>query len=259
MKVIISLAQLHIILGDVAGNYSAILPLIEEASSKNSELILFPELWPSGYDLKNREKYYQENRKHLPCLIKAAQDNHIWIGGSWIEKSGEQYFNTFSLINPDGNLFADYSKIHLFGMMDERQWLQGGNRRQTVDFSWGKAGMAVCYDLRFPELFRRYAIEGVSVMLIVAQWPTRRIDHWSLLLRARAIENQMYVLGVNCVGQTGNEIFGGKSAIINPWGEVLAEGATDHAGLLTAEIDLDEVEKIRRWMPVLENRRPELY
>ncbi len=259
MKTTISLAQMNIQLGDVEGNFSSILPLVEEAAGQGSQLILLPELWSSGYDLKNRDKYHHENQRLLPQLLKAAQNSRIWIGGSWIEEENGNFLNTFLLIDPQGNIAAKYSKIHLFGLMDEVQWLKGGNSIQIARFPWGSAGLAICYDLRFPELFRRFGMEGAPATLIVAQWPARRIDHWSTLLRARAIENQMLVIAVNCVGQIGKELFGGKSAVINPWGEVLVEGSEGEACLLTTEIDLDEVHRVRRWMPVFKDRRPDIY
>ncbi|NPV76883.1 MAG: carbon-nitrogen family hydrolase [Anaerolineae bacterium] len=259
MKTTISLAQTNIQLGDVEGNLSSILPLVKEAAGQGSQLILLPELWSSGYDLENREKYHHENQRLLPLLLKAAQNSRIWIGGSWIEKENGNFLNTFLLIDPQGNIAAKYSKIHLFGLMDEVQWLKSGNSIQIASFPWGSAGLAICYDLRFPELFRRYGIEGVPVTLIVAQWPTRRIDHWSTLLRARAIENQMFIAAVNCVGQIGKELFGGKSAVINPWGEAITEGSEAEACLLTTEIDLGEVQRVRQWMPVFKDRRPEIY
>jgi len=259
MKTTISLAQINIRLGDVKGNLSLILPLIEEATRLGSQLILLPELWSSGFDLENRIKIHYENQKILPQLCNAAQNSHIWIGGSWIEEENEDFLNTFLLINPHGNISAKYSKIHLFGLMAESKWLKSGDSIRVANFPWGDAGLAICYDLRFPELFRRFGIEGLPVTFIVAQWPARRIDHWSTLLKARAIENQMFIAAVNCVGQIGQETFGGKSTVISPWGEVLVEGSGENACLLTVEIDLDEVQQVRQRIPVFKDRRPEIY
>ncbi len=259
MKTTISLAQMNIKQGDVEANFSSVLTYIDKAATLGSELLLLPELWSSGYDLVNRSEHHRKNQRILPELLKAAQKQRMWIGGSWIEEDHGDFFNTFVLINSHGEIACKYSKIHLFGLMDEPQWFKGGGSVQVTDFPWGKAGMAICYDLRFPELFRSYGLEGLPATLLVAQWPARRIDHWEILLKARAIENQMYMVAVNSVGQIGNEIFGGKSMVINPWGETLIEGSAGHPSLLTTEIDLDEVQRFRKSMPVFKDRRPEVY
>jgi predicted amidohydrolase len=128
----------------------------------------------------------------------------------------------------------------------------------TFEYGSTKIGLAICYDLRFPELFRAYATNQVELILLVAEWPEKRIDHWNLLIQARAIENQCYVAAVNKTGQSYGESLGGYSAIINPMGEILVQGKQSEE-VLMAEIDLSDVSKIRRWMPVLMDQRPDLY
>jgi predicted amidohydrolase len=113
--------------------------------------------------------------------------------------------------------------------------------------------------LRFPELFRQYALSGAVGYFLTAEWPIRRINHWQILLRARAIENQAFMLAANCVGQSGKDQFGGSSAVISPWGEVLVEGDQSNEALLTTGIDTDQIEQARQFMPVFQDRRPELY
>jgi len=259
MKIKISLAQMKILPGKVSENFSSAEKFIELAASQGSQLVLFPELWSSGFDLENRENYASENRRLFPSLLQAAQTHQIWTGGSIIEKSGEDYFNTFSMIDPGGQVAARYEKTHLFGLMNEPDWLASGQSLQTVELPWGSAGMAICYDLRFPELFRKYALAGTPILMVVGQWPLRRIDHWQVLLRARAIENQAFVLGVNTVGKIGKEIFGGRSAVIDPWGKTLIEGLDDFDSLLTTEINLEEVDRVRSKIPVFKDRRPDIY
>jgi predicted amidohydrolase len=118
--------------------------------------------------------------------------------------------------------------------------------------------LAICYDLRFPELFRGYALGGARLIVIPAQWPAPRIDHWRTLLRARAIENQCFVAGCNRVGTDPDNTFGGASAVIGPWGELLVEGG-DQAALLVARITPAKVDEARRRIPVLSDRRPDRY
>jgi len=143
--------------------------------------------------------------------------------------------------------------------MQEEQWLKAGESFQTVQTALGLAGLAVCYDLRFPELFRRYAVGGAVCYLLSAEWPIRRINHWQILLKARAIENQSFMLATNCVGQSGKDQFGGSSAVISPWGEVLIEGDQANEALLTTIIDTDQIEHARQFMPVFQDRRIDLY
>jgi omega-amidase len=128
-----------------------------------------------------------------------------------------------------------------------------------VPAPWGQTGLAICYDLRFPELFRRYAVGGACGLALSAEWPSRRAAHWQTLLRARAIENQCFVFGANCVGPVFNEQFGGCSAAVSPWGEVLVEGSSSSEELLITEIDTEALEQARSFLPVFQDRRPDLY
>jgi predicted amidohydrolase len=255
----ISLAQMHIELAQPDANLEQAIRFIKQASANHSDLILFPELWSSGYDLKNAAKYIPLNASVLEVLSGLAVSEKIAIGGSLLEQVAGQFYNTFYLVGQDGHILAKYSKIHLFRLMNEDRWLQAGSQPQLANFPWGLAGMAICYDLRFPELFRHYALQNAKLICLPSEWPSIRIQHWKVLLQARAIENQIFVAAINSVGQTGKETFGGSSAIISPWGEVLAEGNRQDEDLLSAAIDLDEVERVRQTIPIFQDRRPELY
>lgn len=226
---------------------------------QGSKLILFPELWSSGYDLKNGMSHSHANLAILGELSRMAQEHQIFIGGSLLEDLSGKLYNTFYLLPPDGGQGAKYQKLHLFRLMHENRWLQPGKETCLVDLSWGKAGLAVCYDLRFPELFRTYALSGAQIVLLVSEWPLSRIAHWKTLLQARAIENQMYLAAVNCVGSAGKETFGGSSAVIDPWGELLVQGSEHEEQLLITELDLAQVEQVRQKIPVFDDRRPDIY
>jgi len=145
--------------------------------------------------------------------------------------------------------------------MDEQQYLQAGKAMPVFDLPWGRTALAVCYDLRFPELFRRYALQGAMLVVVPAQWPARRAEHWRTLLRARAIENQMVVVGCNRVGCDGDDSapFGGHSAVYDAWGRAAVEGNPDEEMLLTGAVDLSVVAQARSFIPALEDRRPDLY
>ena len=133
--------------------------------------------------------------------------------------------------------------------------------KTLVPFLWryrGRVALAICYDLRFPEMWRRYADAGAQLVLIPAEWPARRVEHWRLLLRARAVENQFFVAGCNRAGADGDVEFGGHSAAVDPWGQVLVAGGVE-PGLFVASLDLDEVARGRSTFPFLADRRPEVY
>jgi predicted amidohydrolase len=145
-------------------------------------------------------------------------------------------------------------------MLDEPKYLSGGaSRAEVFELDGVKMGLIICYDLRFPELARRLALEGAQVLHIVAEWPSARKDHWRALQLARAIENQMPVVSCNRVGATGGTEFCGTSMVIDAWGNVLAEGSEDREETLTASVDLREVPNVRKRVPVFESRVPELY
>jgi predicted amidohydrolase len=136
--------------------------------------------------------------------------------------------------------------------------MTAGVRLPVFDLPWGRVALAVCYDLRFPELWRRYADGGAQLVIIPAEWPVRRVEHWRLLLRARAVENQLYVAGCNRAGAGPDGVFGGHSAAVDPWSQVLVEGG-DEQGVSVATLDLDEVARSRSLFPFLDDRRPEVY
>lgn len=258
MKFKISLAQLHIEPGMVEHNIQNALRMLHSAAAGGCDFVLLPELWSSGYDLENGAQHALASPEIWAEFDRLAAEHQLAIGGSLLESRAGRLYNTFRWHSPAGGLNGVYQKIHLFRLMSEDKWLTGGDHLQEVQAGWGKTGLAICYDLRFPELFRRYALNGVRAVALSAEWPTRRIAHWSTLLRARAIENQIFVFGVNCVGKSGSETFGGASAVISPWGEVLVEGSQDSEDLLIAEIDADVVDQARKFMPIFQDRHPSL-
>ncbi len=259
MKYSIALAQTHIQIGDVSANLRIALQMIAEAARRGSKLVLLPELWPCGYDLPQAARHASATPEILAELNHQARQLNITIGGSLLEASPTGIYNAFAWVAPDLPEPVFYRKIHLFCPMDEDRYLLPGQQRVTVSPPWGPTGLAVCYDLRFPELFRRYALDGAVALALSAEWPARRAVHWQTLLRARAIENLCFAFACNCVGPSGDALFGGASAIISPWGECLAEASGIDEELLIAEIDTDQIERARRALPVFADRRPEFY
>ncbi len=259
MKLNLSLGQMQISYDDAEANFEHVRAWTAEAARRGSALALFPELWYGGYDLEKWPRYAAPLGEGIFARLSAlARENRVALGGSVLELKDGRPYNTFTLYDAAGECRAVYRKLHLFGPMGEGQWLQAGDSLALLDGEWGPVGLSICYDLRFPEVARRYALQGARLWLLPAQWPARRIRHWQTLMRARAIENQMFVAGVNGVGQSGREVFGGLSAVIEPWGEPVAEAGASEV-LLTVEIDLDQADEARRRFPVLKDRRPEVY
>jgi predicted amidohydrolase len=258
-RLTISLAQMEFRFGDEDANFSCAEEWIAEAVGHGSDLILLPELWASGYDLENWMQYAAPlGEGSFARLSALAKKHQIAIGSSLLESADGKAYNTFAFYGPEGQTWGVYRKIHRFRLLEEEKWLGAGDQMVLAESLWGPVGLSICYDLRFPEMFRPFAVAGSRLFLIVAEWPERRVAHWSKLLQARAIENQMFVAGVNKVGNSQGVKLGGCSAVIDPWGIPLVEGG-DAEALLTVEIDLREADKARRNISVLRDRRPEIY
>ncbi len=258
-KLTISLAQMQIALADVRKNTKTFEDLTAEAARRGSHLVVFPELWSTGYALDQAREFGTALNAGTFAHVSTISTQHrISVVGSLLEKRGMEVANSATFFAPTGKLLGVYRKIHLFQLMDEHKWLQAGASPLKMELPWGLTGIAICYDLRFPELFRRYAVEGVGLIIIPAEWPLQRIEHWRTLLQARAIENQCYMIACNAVGQTGDTVFGGHSMIVDPWGKIVIE-AGETPALLTAEIELDLIEEVRRRIPVFEDRREDAY
>jgi omega-amidase len=258
-KLNISLAQMNIRLGNVKYNYAMMEKWAAEAARRGSHLVVFPELWSTGYDLVNAKEHAHQLSKGLFAQISTvATQNKISVVGSVLEKRGLEVANSAPYFAPNGRMMGVYRKIHLFGLMEEDKYLQPGSSPLVIDLPWGKTGLAICYDLRFPELFRRYALEETRVVIIPAEWPLERIEHWRALLVARAIENQCYIIACNAAGEIGDTMFGGHSMIVDPWGNIVIE-ANETPFLVTAEIEMDLIDDVRKRIPVINDRRPETY
>lgn len=250
---------MDISLGQPEKNFAKARHFVEVAHSQGNSLMLLPELWTTGYDLENAQILASQMDQGMFAQISAlAREYHISLGGSILEIENGRIFNTFVLYDAEGHRSGLYRKTHLFRLMDEDRWLHPGDHPGLANTEAGKTGMAICYDLRFPELFRLYALNSATVVLIPAEWPNSRIDHWRTLLRARAIENQMYVVAANRVGESRGEVFGGHSMVIGPWGDLLVEGGLEEC-LLTTEIDPEETNRVRQKITVFQDRRPDIY
>ena len=255
----VALAQIDVALGDPAANLTTVRGLAAQAAAQHADLLVLPELWSTGYDLGRAEELADDLDDGLFAEISAlARSQHIAIAGSMLARRSGQPTNTATLYGADGTLLAEYSKIHLFGLMHEDHYLAAGQATPVFESPWGLSALAICYDLRFPELFRSYAARGAGVILLPSEWPHPRLEHWRTLVRARAIEDQCFLVACNRVGADRNNRFCGHSMVVDPWGATLVEG-DEEPGLLLATLDLSTVADVRERMSVLRDRRPELY
>jgi predicted amidohydrolase len=260
VQLTISLGQIDVKVGKPEKNLARVKEWTEEAARRGSDLVIFPELWDTGYALDRAHELGSTiETGRFEIMRELAQEHKIHIGGSLLEYRDGRAYNTFCWFMPDGEIAGVYRKLHLFRLMDEDRYLEPGAAPLTLDMPWGKTSLAICYDLRFPELFRGYALGGATLFVIPAQWPRRRIVHWSTLLRARAIENQMVVAACNRVGWDSEDApFGGQSVVLDAWGQPLAE-AGESETLLTVMVDMESVPKARNMIPVFQDRRPDVY
>lgn len=228
-------------------------------AAQHCEIVLLPELWPTGaFDLDLGIEHAQPvDGPLVAALSEVAASTGTWIhGGSFVELAGDdEYFNTSVVFNPEGDLVATYRKIHLFGFdTGEAATLTAGSEVVVIDTPLGKTGLATCYDLRFPELFRAHVDAGATSVLLTSGWPGARIARWNLLAAARACENQVWLIGCNEVGHHGHHDLGGNSLIADPWGDVIAAAGSAEQALFV-DIEPELPERVRSDFPVLRDRR----
>jgi predicted amidohydrolase len=259
MTIKIALAQFEIALGDPDTNLQTGLIAIAQAAKQGCQLVQLPELWLSGYDLPNCDIYSQLTTDWIDRLQALSDSYKLAIGGSFITSQDRRYYNTYLLFQPGHPEPAHYNKTHLFRLLDEHSYFSPGEDLAVVQLPWGKVGLALCYDLRFPELMRAYAERGIQCLLVAAEWGQRRTEHWRTLLKARAIENQIFVAATNAIGPINKDRLAGYSTVLDPWGNILAEASPDEPALLTAELDLTEIERVRQVVPSTADRRTTLY
>lgn len=244
MQVALIQTGLEVALHTKADNLARVLDLIKAA---DTELLVFPEMWPCGYACFDRYAADAEPLEGplVQSLCAAARRKGCWLlPGSFPEKRDGRLYNTTMLINPAGEIKGVYRKIHVFGYQSqEKELVSAGSTPIIVATPFGKVGLAICYDLRFPELFRYYAKNDVTMFIVTASWPSARQQAWQLFAAARAHENMCWMLACNSQSD---------SLVIAPTGEVVARGMA-RTETVTANIDLELVERTRKDFPVLDD------
>lgn len=269
MQIDVALVQLDAT-DDVDANIERAVALTDAAAVAGARFIGLPEY----LQFRGPDEGFRASARPVPgpfteAFASVARRHGVWVlAGSLAETSADsdRPYNTSVLIAPDGSIAATYRKVHLFdvavdaGPVDwESARVTAGGAPVCADIDGVRVGLTVCYDLRFPELYRTLALAGAEVLTVPANFTERTgRDHWEVLLRARAIENGAYVLAPTQIGGPPGSPAYGRSMIVDPWGTVIAQAA-DEVGIITARIETDRVAAVRRQIPVLANRRPEAY
>ena len=228
------------------------------AGCAGADLVLLPEIWSTGYFAFDR---YHEEAEPLdgPTVTAAAERARAlgaWVHvGSFVEATaGGTFTNTSVLLDREGRTAATYRKMHLFGFGSlETQVLTPGTEVVTAATDFGRVGLATCYDLRFPELFRRMVDQGAEFFLVCSAWPYPRLEHWLMLNLVRALENLAFLVSSNCVGITRGKQFCGHSQVVDPWGAIVAASG-DEETVVWAEVDPAMARRVRAVFPPLRDR-----
>jgi predicted amidohydrolase len=241
-------------------NLNKIEALLTKVSGNKAELAILPELWPSAMRLDNCGRQAEINSMEiLPRIKEFTIKSGMWIHwGSMLHKEGKDCYNRAVLISPKGEIKLSYKKIHLFGLMGEDKYIAPGKEMPLAELPFAKVASGVCYDLRFPELFRYYALSGAEIIFLPAEWPHPRLNHWRLLLQARAVENQVFMVASNRTGIGGKYRFFGHSMIVDPWGEIIFE-ADEEERAEVVEIDLSGISSAKGKLNTVNDVSPHIF
>jgi len=246
----VAIAQVNIT-RDREKNLKNCLNTIEEAIEANSDLVVLPEVSNTGFYPENYKLVKDDLREELKDFLELSESSDILIVIGIAERSEGKLYSS-AVILQRGEIIGKHRKTRLFPLTDEKKYFTVGDRVDVFDTKIGRIGVMICYEIRFPEIARKLAMNGAELIAIPSAFPKARIYHWKILSIARAIENQLFVVGANCVG-----IGGGKSILVDPMGNVLAEGK-EKQELLIRDVDLGEVERVRREFPFLKDLRADI-
>lgn len=250
-------AQVKSVWEDPWATLEKVEPCIARASRGGGDLICFPEQFATGWDPESALHVQGIDGPVTGRLRLLAEEYSIAILGSFREETGRTPRNTCVVVSSDGEIVSTYSKCHLFSPASENLHYTRGDAIATFSIGGVECGLAICYDLRFTSLFRLYADAGVHAVLVPAAWPEARLQHWELFIRARALEYQVYVAGINTTGITPVDLYGGGSMVTDPTGGLLVRAGQDEA-LISCELDREYVERVRAALPVARDRRDDL-
>jgi len=259
----IAVAQIACSLGNPEANLAKVRDFSARAKAAGAELIVFPEMTDTGYSMPVIQKHASDWKTgFVPALQENAGKLSIAIVSGVSERAGSSIYNSQVLIDATGGIGAKYRKIHLYAVdpVAEQTCFAPGDSFASSELGGLKFGFSICYDLRFPEMYRKLVTEqNVGALLISSAWPFPRVEHWRVLAQARAIENQAYVIASNRVGKDDELWFCGSSVIIDPRGVVIAAASADREELIYADLSQELVDSVRQRVQSLGHRRKDLY
>lgn len=218
------------------------------------DMLIFPELSLTGFTMNSKQFAEEIDGTATQYFMKLAIKTQTNVFCGIIERDGNDYYNSLIHFNEKGLIMARYRKIHPFSLAGENEHYSASNELIVTEINKIKIALSICYDLRFPELFRLYSKKGIILSINIANWPTPRIEHWRTLLKARAIENQCYSIGVNRTGSDPNHMYNGFSSIYSPLGKEMISIENDE-GIFLQEININEVEETRNSLPFLKDMK----
>lgn len=237
---------------DKEKNKKQILSLMDYKTE--GDLLIFPEMTLTGFSMNAARLGEEREGGSFRFFSEAAKEKSLNVLAGIIEKEGDYFYNTLLHINPSGALINYYRKIHPFSFSNENRYYKGGDKPVFTNINGWKTGLSICYDLRFPELFRFYAKEKTDLIVNIANWPVTRIEHWRTLLKARAIENQCFVAGVNRTGDDPNAAYNGFTSVFDPAGKEIVAVENDKK-IITVDLEKEKVEEVRNKFPFLNDIR----
>jgi predicted amidohydrolase len=250
--------QFDILWEDKTANYDIVRRLLHSDKPEADSLVLLPEMFATGFSMNVAG--IAEDRMDGPTprfLSDCAKEFSVFMTGGFVTCGPDgKGRNELAVFSPDGSRICDYSKIHPFSYGRESRHYSGGSQIRSFAWAGAKVSPFICYDLRFPEIFRIAVCGGTEILIVIANWPQAREMHWLALLRARAVENQCYVAGVNRIGGDPNVAYSGRSVIIEPRGEIVADAGNSQC-MISAEVDLSALHDYRREFPALMDIHPE--
>ncbi|MDB6037840.1 MAG: hypothetical protein JWM99_1681 [Verrucomicrobiales bacterium] len=252
----VACCQLDIVWEDKEANFSKVESMAAGANLPSGSLFVLPEMFATGFSFNLGLTAENPGGRTEIFLAELARKFSIYVAGGLVSFQDSKPSNQAVLFSPKGELIYRYSKIFPFSGAGEHMHHAAGSRIPGFKLEGFQAAMFICYDLRFPEIFRSSALNGVELMIVIANWPVVRIQHWITLLQARAIENQAYVVGVNRAGQDPALIYPGRSIIVDPHGNIMADARSEE-GLMSADLDVNEVQNWRRNFPAIRDIRKE--
>lgn len=257
----VAILQMEVKVGDIEANMRAVEEGVAVVVREQSpDVVVLPELWNTGFVPKVAAELAAGQRERLcPWMAELAMRHNITlVGGSIANELNGRVYNTSFVFDASGVILAEYNKVHLFSPAKEHHVFAGGSELPTFLINGRRAAVITCYDIRFPELARTAAVAGIKMLFVVAAWPHPRQDHWDTLLKARAIENQIFVVAANTVGTAGKVTMCGNSVVLDPWGQPLAK-AGETETVLTANIPFMLRDEAKKKMDVMADRRPDVY